>query len=69
MSSSWRDPLIGRAAGEALPELPVRYGDQVFRFSLEFCGNREPATGAAPAGGTSHVYRCSERLGGARCSR
>ncbi len=35
--------LAGRPAGEAVPELVSRLGDQIFAFSLKFCGNREDA--------------------------
>jgi len=42
-SLAQEDPLVGRSAKEALPELMARLGDKVFGFSLKFCGNREDA--------------------------
>ncbi len=37
------DPLLGRKADEAVPELIARLGDRLFAFSLKFCGNQEDA--------------------------
>jgi RNA polymerase sigma-70 factor (ECF subfamily) len=37
------NPLIGRKAADAVPELMARLGDKIFGFSMKFCGNREDA--------------------------
>lgn len=37
------DPLVGRPAAEALPELVEALGSKVLTLGLKFCGNREDA--------------------------
>ncbi len=37
------DPLVGRPAAEALPELVESLGGKVLTLGLKFCGNREDA--------------------------